>query len=713
MTSPSNITFRKIRRSSSFHSLSNSSLYDTTNMSLPNTSMDESINIQNKDNYIEKLTTDLHSAYSEIDDLNVENTKLKLELEKCLKIIDIYKNDKCESTPIIKKKKSVTKKTISREPSFSPDNVCIQAECNQNLITDKGTKEQNLKDTLINTNRLDNNIEVFSNNKSTYYDNEQHIKTTKKNVVILGDQQCRGVRQILQNLLGNDYIVTAFWKSGARLSEILKFDNKYILELTKNDYVLIIGGTNEKWLIKQKIRFFLYDNITVLHQNINGLIGKSDLLSMSLNELKNEGFSIDVLCITEHNMVEGDINQLYIPNFNIAAVFSRSIRKGGSCIMVKNIHKFKTLYKLQKYSVQNIIECCGIELVSHDITLLCIYRPPRQDSTSMQTFFDVFDKVLSEITKNQRNKKIIIGGDFNIDTLIKTKNSLQFQGTLHSFGLKFAIKEPTRLVSSTCIDNIIHNVRGSKSNVIELALSDHTAQVLKCPVKKTCIISHWFTKKRDIHIDNLIKFKKTLKALSFVDVYTNNDPNEAFDVFYDTFKLFYDLCFPILKIKVPTEKKINWISKGLKICSKRKRKCLWEYRRNKTIENKNKFKTYSRRLKNIIKFTKKLKNDNYIQTSKNKCKATWNVINSNKSNVVKEPIEKNGIFPNKLKLSVIKPLFKKGDRENLDCYRPIALITIFAKIFEKFFVSQVGIEFRLENTRDVFDFQDNIFSKTC
>jgi hypothetical protein len=42
-----------------------------------------------------------------------------------------------------------------------------------------------------------------------------------------------------------------------------------------------------------------------------------------------------------------------------------------------------------------------------------------------------------------------------------------------------------------------------------------------------------------------------------------------------------------------------------------------------------------------------------------------------------------GIFPRALKTCIVKPLFKKGDKRNLNNYRPIALIPIISKIFER------------------------------
>ena len=42
-----------------------------------------------------------------------------------------------------------------------------------------------------------------------------------------------------------------------------------------------------------------------------------------------------------------------------------------------------------------------------------------------------------------------------------------------------------------------------------------------------------------------------------------------------------------------------------------------------------------------------------------------------------------GIFPDKLKLAKIIPIYKKGDTRNIKNYRPIALLSIFSKPLEK------------------------------
>jgi hypothetical protein len=48
------------------------------------------------------------------------------------------------------------------------------------------------------------------------------------------------------------------------------------------------------------------------------------------------------------------------------------------------------------------------------------------------------------------------------------------------------------------------------------------------------------------------------------------------------------------------------------------------------------------------------------------------------------------IFPDRLKFAVVKPLHKKADKSHISNYRPISLLPIFSKVFEKAMYSRLN-----------------------
>ena len=56
-----------------------------------------------------------------------------------------------------------------------------------------------------------------------------------------------------------------------------------------------------------------------------------------------------------------------------------------------------------------------------------------------------------------------------------------------------------------------------------------------------------------------------------------------------------------------------------------------------------------------------------------------------------------GIFPDKLKLAKVIPVFKKGDRTKLDNYRPISILPAISQIFERAIFDQLYIHFTHNN----------------
>ena len=53
----------------------------------------------------------------------------------------------------------------------------------------------------------------------------------------------------------------------------------------------------------------------------------------------------------------------------------------------------------------------------------------------------------------------------------------------------------------------------------------------------------------------------------------------------------------------------------------------------------------------------------------------------------------SGIFPDRLKYAIVKPIYKKGSRQDISNYRPISLLTMFSKIFEKLMFNRLHTHF--------------------
>lgn len=91
-----------------------------------------------------------------------------------------------------------------------------------------------------------------------------------------------------------------------------------------------------------------------------------------------------------------------------------------------------------------------------------------------------------------------------------------------------------------------------------------------------------------------------MSSLGFSEFYRQEDLNECFKEFHELFLLFYNLCFPFIKIKRSNMRtNIKWLTKGIKISCVRKR---YIYLKQIHSGNKNHSRgTYYNRYKMILK----------------------------------------------------------------------------------------------------------------
>jgi Notch-like protein len=93
----------------------------------------------------------------------------------------------------------------------------------------------------------------------------------------------------------------------------------------------------------------------------------------------------------------------------------------------------------------------------------------------------------------------------------------------------------------------------------------------------------------------------------------------------------------------------------------------------------------TKEIENIIKSLKPKNSHGYDEISTNLLKTSSVYISSPLNHICNKSLS-SGIFPQRLKYAVVKPLFKKGERSCISNYRPISLLTSFSKVFEKLYI---------------------------
>ena len=75
----------------------------------------------------------------------------------------------------------------------------------------------------------------------------------------------------------------------------------------------------------------------------------------------------------------------------------------------------------------------------------------------------------------------------------------------------------------------------------------------------------------------------------------------------------------------------------------------------------------------------------------------------------------NGIFPEKMKIAKVIPLFKNGDPENITNYRPVSVLPCFSKVLECIMYNRLYkylCEEKLLHSKQ-FEFQKRSFYRPC
>ena len=558
---------------------------------------------------------------------------------------------------------------------------------------------------------------------------------------------------------------------------------------------------------------------SILSLNVQSLNAKFNELEAFINELYIAQFKFNVICLQECWLTnESDASTMQLHGYKCIAQGKHSSERGGLIMYVDDCFQYDIILNINTYEHwEGQVVCVNGDLLSKDIIIGNIYRPPRMTREHTNTFCEEFTHLLQSLENS--NKNIYLAGDYNLNLLKINENVICSDFfdvlTAHSYFPKITF--PTRLTdrNGTLIDNFFCNfdqlTKQTIAGILLNKISDHQPYFLLSPVGKiksqTSKFINIYTSTEELALnitDELIKSD----LWNNLNHNLNTNPNLTYNIIHDTLiavKIKHLSC-RVVKFNKYKHKKSKWITTGilrsirfrdriykrikltapqsiehamltinlktynriLKICMRTAKqqyyaamftKCKSDIRRtwltinkvlsrnsgNRSLPNTlnidnlvstdnldmaNEFNTFFTNIgpnlaNNINYIGDKTYNDYLINNPNNIFEfdetdevTIQNIIDQlsikNSSghdgistkllkliapvsikplSLLVNQVLKTGIFPEKLKLAKVIPIYKKGDKSIVNNYRPISLLPVISKVLEKIIANQLSTHF--------------------
>ena len=544
--------------------------------------------------------------------------------------------------------------------------------------------------------------------------------------------------------------------------------------------------------------------LSLFHLNIRSLPKNLNNLELYF---KNLNMTFSVIGLSETWIQESNVLISGIDGYKCEHVYREKKTGGGVSLFVKNSIDYTKRDDL--IMLNDSIETVFIEVEANILKTLnnviigVIYRPPNSDINS---FMSDLKCILSKLDKEK--KCIYVMGDFNLN-LLNMDNHLptsEFLEIMYSFSYFPLINKPTRIKkdSATLIDNIFCNTF-SKDIVVDSGIfftdiSDHFP-IFSINSYGKSSDSVRYVRKRIFNNTNIQKFVNQISMINWDDVLHCQDAQEAFTKLYNHITHCFNVCFPLVKVKLNYRNRKQWLSTGLKESIKNKNKLYVKSVKFPTLFNINKYKEYRNKLHSILRRAERDYYDQLLTFNKNNLAKSWkilkevinknnNVTMSNKFNINNEVVTDNlriaegfnnfyvnvglnlakdipiidkdpteyitkqyshslflepvvademksiilnlkesssgyddvsakivksishiiieplthslnlsfshGVFPNELKIAKVIPLYKSKDKMLFCNYRPVSILPLFSKIYERIMYNRI-IKFITKN----------------
>lgn len=383
-----------------------------------------------------------------------------------------------------------------------------------------------------------------------------------------------------------------------------------------------------------------------IHLNIQGIsnkIGQLELLSV--NEKP------EFILITEHWMTSEQAEVTGIPGYSLYSHYCRSSSiHGGSAIYGRNgMTNVKPINSIKQFSREFICECSGVSVKykNSTVAILAVYRSPNSE---VDLFLNSLNSIICLVLKS--HNYLIIGGDLNVNALGDSNSKILLFDLLNNFNLISTLPiEPTRDFNNckSAIDYVISNIPNITSINLDLGISDHKSQRFTISIPNICHnvkAKPVYIYKRNFTDQNLLNLYNLLSSTDLSSLYNVNDPNQAWDIFWQNLLYCLDKTCPIIKVKIfQTNLKNNWVDANILEESNALKNLFWLSKntndpiiRNQYLHSK---ETYAEK----IKLKKKGYFQGKINAASNVSKEVWNIVNANTGNI-KKSVEVSSINHN-------------------------------------------------------------------
>ncbi len=364
--------------------------------------------------------------------------------------------------------------------------------------------------------------------------------------------------------------------------------------------------------------------LRVACHNINRLVNKLDQLRLFLD---SDVPPLDVYCISE-TFVTSIVEDHYL-NVNGYSMVrkDRQHKQGGGLIMyIRNGVNYRRRLDIECADLEII--CIEIKLPNKSILLSTVYRPPNNDSQSVQHWLHHMEESLYQMYSE--NKPTVLMGDTNIDLISDHTDVLKSSwiNITTDMELNQIITEPTRTTdsTSTLIDHIYvsPDLPVLHSMVVNYAISDHFPIYAVFDLKNSDNYKKNGTHKtityRQHKHFNQNDYVCDLQAAPWQNInFTNDTTDQCLESFLNIYTSIIDKHLPLTTKRIKRPKQPEWITHEIMAAINKRDNA-------KKNKNEQQYKHWRNKAVLLIREAKRTHYSQSIETHKNNPKMLSNVF---------------------------------------------------------------------------------------